>query len=254
MEVYVEKPIDYKLTMMALVAKDTHFTSALTLPDLPPNTDNNPSKKVSTQLHPATSFCNTCSGTFCSIPNCIDLPTDDDDNHHHDCRQSVNLTSLWHDIWQTSALFSAFLATLHPVQPVQLTTMPTTDSTDDKNGDNDTSQQENHHRDFGAIQCAIAHDSASFKELLNNLAQPPTQTISPKITTWIPMTMMTMTSTSMDDGIDEPCNDNQQPMDHLPSNERFATWWPAWHLSLSHCSQETIQFPMMIVPMTNWSQ
>ncbi len=29
---------------------------------------------------------------------------------------------------------------------------------------------------------------------------------------------------------------------YSPSNKRFMTQWPAWHLSLPHCFQETIQF------------
>jgi len=45
MEVYVEKPIISEPTMMALVTEDAHFTRALTLPDLPLNTDNITSKK-----------------------------------------------------------------------------------------------------------------------------------------------------------------------------------------------------------------
>jgi len=45
MEVYMEKPIVYKPTMMALMAKDAHFTSAVASPDLPLNTDNITSKK-----------------------------------------------------------------------------------------------------------------------------------------------------------------------------------------------------------------
>jgi len=66
MRVYVEKPIVYELTMMALVAKDAHFTSAPTLPDHPLNTTNNPSKNISMQLYPETSF---CDGTPTSIAN-----------------------------------------------------------------------------------------------------------------------------------------------------------------------------------------
>jgi len=87
MGVYMEKLIISEPTMMALVAKDAHFTSSLTLTDLHLNPNNNPSKKVVTKIHSETSFCNACSdGTFCSVPNHVDLPMDNDNDHHHDCR------------------------------------------------------------------------------------------------------------------------------------------------------------------------
>jgi len=88
MEVYVEKLIISKPTITALVAEDTHFTSAPTSSDLPLNTDNNSSKKVSTQLYSETGFCNEHSaGTSNPVTNHIAHPMDDDDNdHHHDCQ------------------------------------------------------------------------------------------------------------------------------------------------------------------------
>jgi len=193
MEVYMEKPIIYKPTMMALVAKDAHFTSTPTSPDLPLNTYNITSKKVLTQLYPETSFCNACSaGTFIPIPNHVDHPMDDDDEHHHDCWscQPVDLAALRNEITQTSAAFSNLLDTLAPyplqINPLQPTTMTTTQVSMDGNNiphsigcwqamattNNDSLKHFVKHQpmDLLALQQEIQQFAASMQEFADSLA------------------------------------------------------------------------------------
>jgi len=174
MEVYVEKLIVYEHTMMALVAKHTHFTSAPTLLDLPLNSDNNPSKQFLMPPYPETRFCNAySSGTSNYIAKHVDHPMDDDNAHHDDCRWLINLSNLSalrHDIIQTFTLFSTFLGTLHPLQPVQPTLIPAP-APMDNNGDPPQPESHCHLADLLNLQQEVRQHMASAQTFSDSWSQ-----------------------------------------------------------------------------------
>jgi len=137
--VYLEKPIVFESTMMALAAENATHTSAPTLQDPPLTTSNTAGQKFSQQLLSDAQFSITPSpSTPCSIETCVEHPTDAN-NHHHDC-WTVDLTTIQCKFHHTCATFCTFLETTFPPlqpgqQPLTLRANPI-DNNDKANGNN----------------------------------------------------------------------------------------------------------------------
>jgi len=180
--VYVEKPIIFESTMIALMVEDATHTNTPTSQDPPLTTNNTTGKKVLQQPASDTHCSITPSpGTPCSIENRIEHPTDAN-NHHHDW-WPVDLATIQCEFHHSCAIFCTFLeTTFPPLQPAQKPSTPIANPTDDDNdkaADNESFQPCSHSQsvDLLTLQQEIIQQTLSIQAFFQSLALPNTDTI-----------------------------------------------------------------------------